>query len=324
MMDQYEFISSISQGTYGVVYKGRCLTSGVIKAFKRVKKQGKNNQPESFPLTSLREIQILSSLHHPNIVGLQEVCLTKSRGILKVMDYAEFDLKRILEIKKEAFSASEIKCILKQILQALEFLHDHWIMHRDLKPSNILYDNKGSIKLCDFGLARHFGEPLGNYTPLVVTLYYRAPELLLGAEKYSPAIDMWSLGCIMAEIILGKILFPETSELALISSILHTIGEPTEDSWAEFGQLPNIKSIKLTGDCRNKLPDVFASGYAVAGPEILTKQGVQFLCQLLELNPQRRLTAKEALEHDYFKEFPPPCHKRLLPTFVDPKKQNLE
>ena len=299
------------------------MKTNTYKAFKRVKKQKKDGRPEAFPLTSLREINILTSLRHPNIVGLQEVCLSRGRGILKVMDYAEYDLKRVLEMKKDSFSASECKCIVRQILQALHFLHDHWIMHRDLKPSNILYDGKGNIKLCDFGLARHFGEPLGRYTPLVVTLFYRAPELLLGAETYSPAIDMWSLGCIFAEVLLGHPLFRETSEMAMLSKILSTVGEPTADSWPEFESLPNAKSIQLTGETENTLPQIFSAGYAVSGPELLTRQGVQFLCGLLALNPAKRLTAAEALDHEYFREFPPPCHRRLLPTFVDPQRNKF-
>lgn len=308
----------------GFEFRGRCVKTKSLKAFKRIKKQQKDGRPEAFPVTSLREINILTSLRHPNIIGLQEVCLSGGKGILKVMDYAEFDLKRILEMKKDSFSASETKCIIKQILNALHFLHENWIMHRDLKPSNILYDSKGNIKLCDFGLARHYGEPLGKYTPLVVTLYYRAPELLLGTEIYSPAIDMWSFGCIFAEILLGTPLFQEATEMAMLSRILNVIGEPTSISWPEFESLPNAKTIKLTGDTENKLSKMFSSGYAVSGPELLTKEGVKFLCGLLELNPSKRLTAAQALEHEYFREFPPPCHRRLLPTFLDTKRQKID
>lgn len=168
-----------------------------IRALKRMKME---KEQEGFPVTALRELTILKRMKHPNIVNMVEVVVgTKQESVFLVFEYCEHDLATLLDSSPSApFSEAEIKRLMLQLLEATAFMHEQWVIHRDIKMSNLLY-TKGILKLCDFGLAREFGTPLRPYTPKVVTLWYRAPELLLGAKTYSSSVDMWACGAILGE-----------------------------------------------------------------------------------------------------------------------------
>lgn len=163
------------------------------------------------------------------------------------MDFIEHDLKSLMETMTTPFLQSEVKTLMLQLLSGVQCLHDNWIIHRDLKTSNLLMNNRGELKIADFGLARRFGSPLGYMTQLVVTLWYRAPELLLGAKEYTTAIDMWSIGCIFAEFISKEPLFPGRSELDQLSRVFKLLGAPNERIWPGCKELPLAKSISFTG-----------------------------------------------------------------------------
>lgn len=170
-VDEFERLNKIDEGTYGVVYRARDKKTGEIVALKKVKME---KEREGFPLTSLREINILLSFHHPSIVDVKEVVVGSSLdSIFMVMEYMEHDLKGLMETMKQPFSQSEVKCLMLQLLEGIKYLHDNWVLHRDLKTSNLLLNNCGELKICDFGLARQYGSPLKPYTHLVVTLWYR-------------------------------------------------------------------------------------------------------------------------------------------------------
>ncbi|KAL0421533.1 UNVERIFIED_CONTAM: Cyclin-dependent kinase G-2 [Sesamum latifolium] len=174
-VDEFERLNKIDEGTYGVVYRARDKKTGEIVALKKVKME---KEREGFPLTSLREINILLSFHHPSIVDVKEVVVGSSLdSIFMVMEYMEHDLKGLMETMKQPFSQSEVKCLMLQLLGGIKYLHDNWVLHRDLKTSNLLLNNRGELKICDFGLARQYGSPLKPYTHLVVTLWYRRPAL---------------------------------------------------------------------------------------------------------------------------------------------------
>ncbi|XP_059598177.1 cyclin-dependent kinase G-2 isoform X2 [Vitis vinifera] len=238
-VDEFERLNKIDEGTYGVVYRAKDKKTGEIVALKKVKME---KEREGFPLTSLREINILLSFHHPSIVDVKEVVVGSNLdSIFMVMEYMEHDLKGLMETMKQPFSQSEVKCLMLQLLEGIKYLHDNWVLHRDLKTSNLLLNNRGELKICDFGLARQYGSPLKPYTHLVVTLWYRAPELLLGAKQYSTAIDMWSLGCIMAELLSKEPLFNGKTELDQIDKIFRTLGTPSETIWPGFSKLPGVK-----------------------------------------------------------------------------------
>ncbi|KAL8106423.1 cyclin-dependent kinase G-2-like isoform X3 [Apium graveolens] len=238
-VDEFERLNKIDEGTYGVVFRAKDKKTGEIVALKKVKME---KEREGFPLTSLREINILLSFDHPSIVDVKEVVVGSSLdSIFMVMEYMEHDLKALMETKKQPFSQSEVKCLMLQLLEGVKYLHDNWVLHRDLKTSNLLLNNRGELKICDFGLARQYGSPLKPYTHLVVTLWYRAPELLLGTKQYSTAIDMWSLGCIMAELLSKEPLFNGKTEFDQIDKIFKMLGVPNETIWPGFSKLPGVK-----------------------------------------------------------------------------------
>lgn len=170
-VDVFEKLNKIDEGTYGVVYRAMDMDSGDIVALKKVKME---KEREGFPLTSLREINILLSFHHPSIVDVKEVVVGSALdSIFMVMEYMDHDLKAFMETMQHPFSQSEVKCLMLQLLGGVKYLHDNWVLHRDLKTSNLLLNNQGELKICDFGLARQYGSPLKPYTRLVVTLWYR-------------------------------------------------------------------------------------------------------------------------------------------------------
>ncbi|KAL3501048.1 hypothetical protein ACH5RR_035497 [Cinchona calisaya] len=310
-VDEFERLNKIDEGTYGVVYRARDKKTGEIVALKKVKM---DKEREGFPMTSLREINILLSSHHPSIIDVKEVVVGSSLdSIFMVMEYMEHDLKGLMETMKQPFIQSEVKCLMLQLLEGVKYLHDNWILHRDLKTSNILLNNCGELKICDFGLARQYGSPLKPYTHLVVTLWYRAPELLLGAKQYSTAIDMWSLGCIMAEL-LGKVpLFNGKTEIDQLDKIFKILGTPNETIWPGFSKLPGVKvnfSKHKYNQLRTKFPPT-----SFTGSPVLSDAGFDLLNRLLTYDPEKRITAEAALDHEWFREVPLPKSKEFMPTF---------
>nr|GLL32658.1 cyclin-dependent kinase G-2 isoform X1 [Ipomoea trifida] len=311
-VDEFERLNKIDEGTYGVVYRAKDNKTGEIVALKKVKME---KEREGFPLTSLREINILLSFHHPSIVDVKEVVVGNSLdSIFMVMEYMEHDLKALMESMKQPFSQSEVKCLMLQLLEGIKYLHDNWVLHRDLKTSNLLLNNRGELKICDFGLARQYGSPLKPYTQLVVTLWYRAPELLLGAKQYSTAIDMWSLGCIMAELLSKEPLFNGKSEIEQLDKIFKILGTPNETIWPGFSKLPGVK-INFVKHQYNLLRKKFPATPFNFGTPVLSDAGFDLLNRLLTYDPEKRITADEALNHEWFREVPLPKSKEFMPTF---------
>lgn len=310
-VDEFERLNRIDEGTYGIVYRAKDKKTGEVVALKRVKME---KEKEGFPLTSLREINILLSLHHPSIVDVKEVVIGSNLdSIFMVMEYMEHDLKGLMETMKQPFSQSEVKCLMLQLLHGVKYLHDNWVLHRDLKTSNLLMNNRGELKICDFGLARQYGSPLKPYTHLVVTLWYRAPELLLGEKLYSTAIDMWSLGCIMAELLSKEPLFNGTSEIDQLDKIFRILGTPNETIWPGFSKLPGVK-INFVKHQYNQLRKKFPAT-SFTGSPVLSDAGFDLLNRLLTYDPEQRITADAALKHEWFQEVPLPKSKEFMPTF---------
>ncbi|KAI3981676.1 hypothetical protein MKX01_020619 [Papaver californicum] len=302
-VDEYQRLNKIDEGTYGVVYRAKDKKTGEIVALKKVKME---KEREGFPLTSLREINILLSFHHESIVDVKEVVVGSNLdSIFMAMEYMEHDLKGLMESMKQPFSQSEVKCLMLQLLEGVKYLHDNWVLHRDLKTSNLLLNNRGDLKICDFGLSRQYGSPLKPYTHLVVTLWYRAPELLLGAKLYSTAIDMWSLGCIMAEFLGKKPLFTGKTEVDQLDKIFRILGTPNETIWPGFSKLPGVK-VNFVKHPYNLLLKKFPA---------TSFTGFDLLNKLLTYDPEKRITAEDALNHQWFREVPLPKSKDFMPTF---------
>ncbi|KAL2355329.1 serine/threonine protein kinase, CMGC family, CDC2/CDK subfamily [Cryomyces antarcticus] len=315
-IDDFDKLNHIEEGSYGFVSRAKDISTGEIVAIKHLKMDNPN---EGFPVTALREIQTLMASDHQNIVHLREVVVGEELGnVFMVMDFLEHDLKTLQEDMAEPFLPSEIKTLLLQIGSAVEYLHDHWIIHRDLKTSNILLDNRGRIKLADFGLARYIGDPLPpNLTKLVVTLWYRAPELLLGTSTYDSAIDMWSIGCIFGELLTKEPLLQGKNEVDQLSKIFELCGIPTDATWPGFKRLPNAKSLRLPKASQQNTGAVIRAKFP-----FLTTTGTTLLTALLSLNPAKRPSATQMLAHGYFPEDPRPKNEKVFPTF--PSKAGME
>ncbi|XP_047330397.1 cyclin-dependent kinase G-2-like isoform X2 [Impatiens glandulifera] len=309
-VSNFEKLNRIGEGTYGVVYKARNRSTGEIVALKKVKKEV---EKEGFPVAFLREISLLLALHHPSIVHVKEVAMTGLDDVLMddvfmVMEYVEHDLKGLMKKMKKPFSEKEVKCLMLQLLEGVKYLHDNWVLHRDLKTSNLLLSTNGKLKICDLGISRRYGSQLKPYTPGMVTLWYRAPELLLGAEEYSTAVDMWSVGCIMAELLTKQPLFNGDGEIDHLSKIFNILGTPNEKVWPGFSELPGVKKSKaiLKQQKRSILADKFQA-LSFTGSTTLSGQGFNLLSQLLTYDPAKRITVEEALRHPWL------CEETLEP-----------
>ncbi|KAG0367883.1 Cyclin-dependent kinase catalytic subunit [Gamsiella multidivaricata] len=211
VLEGYQKMEKIGEGTYGVVYKATHKVSGRIVALKKIRLE---NEDEGVPSTAIREISLLKELKHVNVVQLLDIIHDETKLYL-VFEFLDLDLKKYMDILPTTTGAGlpmdQVKDFLYQLLRGVEFCHSRRILHRDLKPQNLLIDEHRTLKLADFGLARAFGIPLRTYTHEVVTLWYRAPEILMGSRHYSTAVDMWSVGCIFVETITKKPLFPGKS-----------------------------------------------------------------------------------------------------------------
>jgi cell division cycle 2-like len=313
-VDCYERLNFIDEGTYGRVFRARDIASGKVYALKQVKIAGER---EGFPITALREVSLLLATRHPNIVHVREVVVGSTLDkIYMVMEYAEHDLRSILERMRHPYSQSEVKSIVHQLLDGISYLHANWIIHRDLKTSNLLLTNGGVVKVCDFGLARRYGDPSGPLTPHVTTLWYRAPEILLGDTKYTTAVDMWAVGCIFAELILRDALFAGRGELDQLSVICDVLGAPSEAVWPGYNALPNARRLALQGPARSELMTrMRARAYENRTP--VTSMALDLLSRLLVLDPARRIRAVEALQHPYFDEAPPASEPHLIQTMPE-------
>lgn len=213
------------QSSFSFLDRAKDTDSNEIVALKKVRM---DNERDGIPISSLREIQVLLSCKHENIVQLKEVVVGRSlESIFLAMEYCEQDLASLLDNMQSPFSEAQIKCIVLQVLKGLSYLHQKFIVHRDLKVSNLLMTDKGCVKIADFGLARWFGVPLRPMTPHVVTLWYRAPELLLQAPTQTTSVDMWAAGCILGELLGHKPLLPGRSEIQQLELIVDLLGKVT-------------------------------------------------------------------------------------------------
>ncbi|CAO1365326.1 unnamed protein product [Diamesa hyperborea] len=288
--DLRDFISllKVGEGSYGTVYQAHDTKTNELVALKRVIM---DREYEGFPITAVREIKILRQLNHKNVVKLIEV-ISHEKDIYLVFEYMNHDLMGLLANKYICFNEQSILCIIKQILEGLQYCHSKNFLHRDLKCSNILLNNKGEVKLGDFGLSRFYNAafPGRPYTNKVISLWYRPIELLLGEESYGFGIDIWSCGCILAELFTRQPLFHTNSELQLIELITDLCGTPNTSDWPEIRKLPLYRTIKMKPKPM-KLFQVYQ--------QIIPHKALLLLDQMLKLNPMKRITASEALQSSW-------------------------
>jgi len=300
----FEKLEKLGEGTYGVVYKAVDKRTGEVVALKKIRLE---QEEEGLPTTAMREISILRDLKHPNIVDLKEVINSKGKLTL-VFEFLERDLKKFLDGQRKPMQPMLIKSYTYQILAGLCYCHCRRVIHRDMKPQNLLLNRQGLIKLCDFGLARAFTIPLRSYTHEVVTLWYRAPEILLGSDLYSIGVDVWAVGCIVAEMFANRPLFPGDSELDEIQKIFEILGTPTEETWPGVNQLPEFKKV-FKKYHRKDLSTVIPNADPLA---------VDLIAKMLECDPVKRISAKAALDHAYFDDLPASVRDACRPAEIGP------
>ncbi|KAL2813333.1 kinase-like domain-containing protein [Aspergillus cavernicola] len=319
----FEFLGKLGEGTFGEVYRARSKRDGAIVALKKILM---HNERDGFPITALREIKLLKMLSHTNIMRLREMSVERSKGegrkkpsMYMVFPYMEHDLSGLLENPAVHFTEPQIKCYMIQLLEGLRYLHANCILHRDMKAANLLISNQGILQIADFGLARPFdeqppepgkggGEAKRDYTTLVVTRWYRPPELLLQLRRYTSAIDMWGVGCVFGEMFKGKPILAGNSDLNQAQLIFSLVGTPTEENMPGWSSLPGCEGVKSFGKRPGNLAEVFKNQNPVA---------ISLLTELLKLDWRKRVNAMDALNHPYFSTPPLPARPGDLPSFED-------
>ncbi|PLB51776.1 putative CDK9 [Aspergillus steynii IBT 23096] len=320
---EFEFLGKLGEGTFGEVYKARSKKEGSIVALKKILM---HNEKDGFPITALREIKLLKMLSHNNILQLMEMAVERSKGegrkkpsMYMVTPYMEHDLSGLLENPAVSFTQPQIKCYMLQLLEGLKYLHGNRILHRDMKAANLLINNKGVLQIADFGLARPYdeeppqpgkggGEAKRDYTSLVVTRWYRPPELLLQLRRYTTAIDMWGVGCVFGEMFKGKPILAGSSDLNQAQLIFNLVGAPTEENMPGWSSLPGCEGVRTFGHKPGNLHEIFKDQSPAA---------ISLLGELLKLDWRKRITAIDALEHPYFFTPPLPARPGEIPHFED-------
>ncbi|KAK7284043.1 hypothetical protein RIF29_13794 [Crotalaria pallida] len=307
--DSFEKLDKIGQGTYSSVYKARDLETNKIVALKKVRFA--NMDPESVRFMA-REVIVLRRLDHPNVMKLEGMITSRVSGSLYlIFEYMEHDLSGLTAVPGIKFTEPQIKCYMQQLLRGLEHCHSRGVMHRDIKGANLLLDNNGNLKIGDFGLATLFqptqGQPL---TSRVVTLWYRPPELLLGATDYGTSVDLWSAGCILAELFAGKPIMPGRTEVEQLHKIFKLCGSPSEEYWKK-SKLPHATIFKPQQPYKRVVAQAFKD---------FPSSALSLLEVLLAIESKDRGTASVALENEFFTTKPLPCDPSTLPKYPPSKE----
>ncbi|KXN73763.1 Pkinase-domain-containing protein [Conidiobolus coronatus NRRL 28638] len=286
----YGRMNKLGEGTYGVVYKAQDKSSGNLYAIKEIRT---GTGDEGIPSTAIRELSLLKRLSHENVVRLHDVKFERY-SLHLVFEYMQGDLHAYLkQIQPKRLNLSTTRKFSTQLIKGIDYLHSHGVLHRDLKPQNLLITDK-TLKIADFGLCRTFGIPLRNYTHEIVTLWYRSPEVLLKSGQYSTPLDMWSVGCIMAEMLAGGSIFSGQTELDQLFSIFSKIGTPTHEQF---------RMISGYGEQMASFPEWQYSTIHPHLPSNADPDLLDLINRMLQLSPGDRISAKDSLRHPFIRSY---------------------
>ncbi|KAH3679947.1 hypothetical protein WICMUC_000690 [Wickerhamomyces mucosus] len=289
----YERVVQVGEGTYGKVYKAKNIVTGAFVALKRLRME---SEREGFPITAMREIRLLQSFNHPNVVPLLEI-MVENKQIYMIFDYADHDLTGILSNPDLTLTDGNRKFFFRQLCEGLNYLHIKKVIHRDIKGSNLLIDKKGVLKIADFGLARKLRNVKSyDYTNRVITLWYRPPELLLGTTDYGREVDIWGIGCLLVELYTKRAIFQAQDEIQQLFSIFEVMGTPNFEQWPQITDLPWYEVMKPSKYFPSKFQELYG--------RILSPKCYDLATKMLLYDPSKRITSKDALKHDFFTEEP--------------------
>ncbi|KAH8664300.1 kinase-like domain-containing protein [Xylariales sp. PMI_506] len=297
----------LGEGTYANVYLGHLRNDpSQLVAIKKIKVQ--KEYTEGMAPDAVREIKHLQELSHPNIITLHSVFSSKDQNLNLVLEYLPLgDLEMLIRDHDGVhYGMADMKAWAGMLTRGVWFCHENFVLHRDIKPNNLLIAADGEVKLADFGLARSFSDPYKIMTSNVITRWYRPPELLFGAKHYSGAVDVWSVGCVIAELARRAPFMPGDTEIDQIKQICDNIGTPTEDNWPGVTKLPDYM---VDSDTK----PVHAKAHYLGMFGSLGADGVDLLMKTLVLDPKKRITAREMLDHQWWHKDPKPTRKKDLP-----------
>ncbi|XP_064156568.1 cyclin-dependent kinase 18-like [Anguilla rostrata] len=284
--ETYVKLGKLGEGTYATVFKGRSKLTENLVALKEIRLE----HEEGAPCTAIREVSLLKNLKHANIVILHDIIHT-DQSLTLVFEYLDSDLKQYLDNCGSLMSMHNAKIFMFQLLRGLSYCHKRKILHRDLKPQNLLINDRGELKLADFGLARAKSVPTKTYSNEVVTLWYRPPDVLLGATEYSTPLDMWGVGCIFYELVTGRAMFPGSTVKEELHLIVRLLGTPTEESWPGISANQEFHSYRF--------PQYRAQPLLNHAPRLDT-EGIDLLSELLLYDAKLRVSAEASLRHPFF------------------------
>uniref|UniRef100_A0A3P8W9E1 cyclin-dependent kinase n=1 Tax=Cynoglossus semilaevis TaxID=244447 RepID=A0A3P8W9E1_CYNSE len=293
-LETYIKLDKLGEGTYATVFKGRSKLTDNLVALKEIRLE----HEEGAPCTAIREVSLLKDLKHANIVTLHDIIHT-DKSLTLVFEYLDKDLKQYMDDCGNILSMLNVKIFLYQILRGLAYCHRRKVLHRDLKPQNLLINDRGELKLADFGLARAKSVPTKTYSNEVVTLWYRPPDVLLGSSEYSTQIDMWGVGCIFYEMAAGRPLFPGSTVEDELQLIFRLLGTPTEDSWPGISSVDEFKTYKFSK---------YKTQPLINHAPRLDTDGIDLLMSFLKYESKKRISADEAMRQPYFRSLGPRVH----------------
>lgn len=301
----YSKDKKVGEGTYAVVYVGKQIQTNRRIAIKEIKT---GLFKDGLDMSAIREVKYLQELRHPNVIELIDVFMSQDNNLNLVLEFLPCDLEVLIKTQSVVFKSADIKLWLLMTLRGLHHCHRNFILHRDLKPNNLLLAPDGQLKIADFGLARAFGNANEDFTPTVVTRWYRAPELLFGAKYYTEAVDMWAVGIIFAELMLRTPYLPGKDDHDQLDVTFKALGTPTEQVWPNVSSLPNYNALRVyPPPSRQELRNRFSAA---------TEKALDLMISMTQLDPARRCDLSLALMHDFFTESPMATEPEDLPTIA--------